>query len=187
MASKKEADLFSTDTGRGQISNLSPLSPEDAIKEVKRVLEQVTDPEIPVLTIADLGILRDVRWNSGGIQAVITPTYSGCPAMQTIEQDIRAALNRNGYTDVEVKTQLAPPWTTDWLSAAGREKLLEYGIVPPAGSGAKQDLRVPVTGLACPRCRSADTEEISRFGSTPCKALYRCNACLEPFDYFKCI
>lgn len=160
---------------------------EDAVNEVRQVLEQVTDPEIPVLTIADLGILRNVLWNDGGIQVIITPTYSGCPAMQTIEQDIRAELNRNGYADVEVKTQLAPPWTTDWLSAAGREKLLKYGIVPPAGSSAKQDLRMPATGLACPRCQSADTEEISRFGSTPCKALYRCNDCLEPFDYFKCL
>ena len=173
---------------RGLSPELSPDRNEDAVIEVRRILEQVTDPEIPVLTIADLGILRDVLWNDGGVQVIITPTYSGCPAMQTIEQDIRAELNRNGYADVEVKTQLAPPWTTDWLSAAGREKLLEYGIVPPAGSSAKQSLRVPATGrLACPRCQSTDTEEISRFGSTPCKALYRCNACLEPFDYFKCL
>ena len=202
MTSEKEAGLFSTDTcrgqithdtGRGQISNMPPrvvgggLSPLSRVKEVRRILEQVTDPEIPVLTITDLGILRGVLWNDGAIQVIITPTYSGCPAMQTIEQDIRAALDRSGYTGVEVKTQLAPAWTTDWLSAAGREKLLQYGIVPPAGSTSKQSLRVPATGLACPRCQSADTEEISRFGSTPCKALYRCNACLEPFDYFKCI
>lgn len=159
---------------------------EDAIEAVRQVLEQVTDPEIPVLTIADLGILRDVRWNDGGIQAVITPTYSGCPAMQTIEQDVRAALNRNGYTNVEVKTQLAPPWTTDWLSAAGREKLLQYGIAPPAGSTSKAALR-PTANLTCPLCRSANTAKISEFGSTPCKALYKCNDCLEPFDYFKCI
>ncbi len=160
---------------------------EDSIKRVRQVLEQVSDPEIPVLTIADLGILRDVRWHDGRIQAVITPTYSGCPAMQTIEQDIKTVLRENGYAEVEVKTQISPPWTTDWLSAAGKEKLLKYGIVPPAGSASRQSLRVPVTGLSCPRCQSADTEEISRFGSTPCKALYRCNDCLEPFDYFKCI
>ena len=171
----------------GLSPELSPDRNEDAVIEVRRILEQVTDPEIPVLNIADLGILRDVLWNDGGVQVIITPTYSGCPAMQTIEQDIRAELNRNGYADVEVKTQLAPPWTTDWLSAAGREKLLQYGIVPPAGSADKQGLRVPVADLTCPRCQSADTEEISRFGSTPCKALYRCNACLEPFDYFKCL
>ena len=160
---------------------------EGTLKEVTEVLEQVTDPEIPVLTIADLGILREVRWHDGSIQAIITPTYSGCPATQTIEQDIRTALERNGFADVDVRLQLAPPWTTDWLSAAGREKLLQYGIVPPAHSTSRQSLHAPVTGLTCPRCQSADTEEISRFGSTPCKALYRCNACLEPFDYFKCI
>ncbi len=157
------------------------------ITQARQILEQVTDPEIPVLTIADLGILRDVCWNDDRLQVVITPTYSGCPAMQTIEQDIKAALARHGYTQVDVATQLAPPWTTDWLSAPGREKLLQYGIVPPAGSTSKQGLRAPVTHLACPRCQSTDTEEISRFGSTPCKALYKCNACLEPFDYFKCI
>ena len=168
-------------------TGLPAVRDEDAINEVRRILEQVTDPEIPVLTIADLGILREVRRNGGGIRVVITPTYSGCPAMHTIEQDVRASLDRNGYRDAEVVTRLAPPWTTDWLSPAGREKLLQYGIVPPAGSASKPDLRPPAAGLACPRCQSADTEQISRFGSTPCKALYRCNACLEPFDYFKCI
>ncbi len=160
---------------------------EGTLAKVKQVLEQVTDPEIPVLTIADLGILREVRWHDGRIQVIITPTYSGCPAMQTIEDDVRAALDRNGHPDVELITQLAPAWTTDWLSAAGREKLLQYGIVPPAGSGAKQSLRTPFAVLSCPRCQSTDTEEISRFGSTPCKALHRCKTCLEPFDYFKCI
>ena len=162
-------------------------SPDLCMEEVREILEQVTDPEIPVLTIADLGILRDVRRADGRIQVVITPTYSGCPAMQTIEQDIRAALTRHGYGDVEVKTQLAPPWTTDWLSAAGREKLLQYGIVPPAGSSAKPALFQRDAGVNCPRCLSSATEQISRFGSTPCKALYRCNTCLEPFDYFKCL
>ncbi len=168
-------------------SSMSDDNAEDIIKEARHVLEQVVDPEIPVLTIADLGILQDVRWKEGGLQVVITPTYSGCPAMQTIESDIAAVLTENGYADVEVKTQLSPAWTTDWLSESGRKKLLQYGIVPPAGSAAKQSLRVPATGLNCPRCQSANTEEISRFGSTPCKALYKCNDCLEPFDYFKCI
>ena len=122
-----------------------------------------------------------------GLQVVITPTYSGCPAMQAIEHDITAVLTENGYENIEVTTQISPPWTTDWLSAAGREKLLQYGIAPPVGSADKQSLRMPATGLTCPRCQSADTQEISRFGSTPCKALYKCNDCLEPFDYFKCI
>lgn len=160
---------------------------KDAMEEVRRVLEQVADPEIPVLTVADLGILRDVRREGGRIQAVITPTYSGCPAMQTIEQDIRTVLRENGYGDVDVKTQISPPWTTDWLSDAGREKLLKYGIVPPAGSSARSGLFAHGAAVNCPRCRSGNTQEISRFGSTPCKALYRCNDCLEPFDYFKCI
>lgn len=158
--------------------------PDRVIDEIRVLLEQVTDPEIPVLTIADLGILQDVCRHEGRVRVVITPTYSGCPAMQTIEHDIAAVLTENGYEDVEVATRISPPWTTDWLSEAGREKLLQYGIVPPAGSADKQGLRMPV---ACPRCRSAATEEVSRFGSTPCKALYRCNDCLEPFDYFKCI
>ncbi|MCY4155497.1 MAG: phenylacetate-CoA oxygenase subunit PaaJ [Gammaproteobacteria bacterium] len=193
MASKPAAALLATDMRAKQVSSPPPytatggLSAGSGIRQARRILEQVADPEIPVLTIADLGILRALRWRHDRLQVIITPTYSGCPAMQTIADDIRAALNRNGYTRVEVITQLAPPWTTDWLSAAGRKKLLQYGIVPPAGSTSKQSLRVPVTGLACPRCQSANTEEISRFGSTPCKALYRCNACLEPFDYFKCL
>ena len=107
--------------------------------------------------------------------------------MQTIESDIVTVLTENGYENVEVKTQISPPWTTDWLSEAGREKLLQYGIVPPAGSATRKSLRLAAADLNCPRCQSADTEEVSRFGSTPCKALYRCNDCLEPFDYFKCI
>ena len=173
------------------IPETAPLSsgdyPDSAINEVRRLLEQVSDPEIPVLTIADLGILQDVRRHEGRLQVVITPTYSGCPAMQTIEHDIAAVLTENGYENIEVTTQISPPWTTDWLSAAGRKKLLQYGIAPPVGSADKQSLRMPATGLTCPRCQSADTQEISRFGSTPCKALYKCNDCLEPFDYFKCI
>ena len=178
-------------TGRGQLPGTRVVggmpSPHAGVEAVREILEQVTDPEIPVLTIADLGILRDVRQVDDGIQVVITPTYSGCPAMQTIEQDIRAALTRRGYDDVKVKTQLAPPWTTDWLSAEGREKLLQYGIVPPTGSSAKPALFQRDAGVSCPRCQSSATEQISRFGSTPCKALYRCNTCLEPFDYFKCL
>ena len=197
MTSKQATDLFATDTPADmsgeQVSSppsdttMGGLSAGSGIRQARRILEQVADPEIPVLTIADLGMLRALRWRHDRLQVIITPTYSGCPAMQTIADDIRTALNRSGYTRVEVITRLAPPWTTDWLSAAGRKKLLQYGIVPPAGCTSKQSLRVPVAGLACPRCQSADTEEISRFGSTPCKALYRCNACLEPFDYFKCL
>lgn len=153
-----------------------------------RVLDEVCDPEIPALTIADLGILRDVRQDDDGLTVVITPTYTGCPAMRTIEQDILAALHAAGYGAVRVVTQLAPAWTTDWLSEAGRTKLLEFGIAPPqTGSTDKRSLMPGAGVIACPHCRATDTEMLSEFGSTACKALYRCRACREPFDYFKCL
>ncbi len=159
-----------------------------SIEMIREVLEAVRDPEIPILTIADLGILRDIYRRDDGIVVVITPTYSGCPAMQTIEDDIVAVLAGAGITDATVETRLAPAWTTDWLSAAGREKLLEVGIAPPAETSAdKRRLTGSAPEIACPQCGSSETEKISEFGSTACKALYRCTNCLEPFDYFKCI
>ena len=136
------------------------------------VLRGVLDPEIPVVSVVDLGIVRAVAPD----RVTITPTYSGCPATEVIERDIRQALDSAGFRGVEVKTALAPPWTTDWISEEGRAALARYGIAPP-------DLAKSAT---CPQCGSADTEEISRFGSTPCKAQWRCRACLEPFDRFKC-
>ena len=136
------------------------------------VLAGVPDPEIPVVSVVDLGIVRDVHEHS----VVITPTYSGCPATEVIEQSIREALDKAGLRDVSVETRIAPPWTTDWISEAGREKLKRYGIAPP-------DLAATAT---CPQCGSTDTEQVSRFGSTPCKAQWRCKSCLEPFDRFKC-
>jgi|TARA_R110002096_G_scaffold129715_10_gene278650 ring-1,2-phenylacetyl-CoA epoxidase subunit PaaD len=158
-----------------------------AIADVRSVLEDVRDPEIPILTIADLGILRDVAIENGEIVIVITPTYSGCPAMNTIEQDIRAALDAAGIAPVRIETRLAPAWTTDWLSAAGRCKLLEVGIAPPAERSTNKRLLGAAPAIACPQCGSQATERVSEFGSTACKALYRCRECLEPFDYFKCI
>ncbi len=154
---------------------------------VEALLSAVRDPEIPILTIADLGILREVTLDEGGrVTVVITPTYSGCPAMRTIEQDVRATLTGAGYADVTVESRLAPAWTTDWITADGRRKLLEVGIAPPAR--ASTDKRALGTdAVACPRCGSTRTEQVSEFGSTACKALYRCCACLEPFDYFKCL
>ncbi len=153
---------------------------------VRALLERVCDPEIPVLTIADLGILRDVRDEGGEVTVVITPTYIGCPAMSAIEVDIKTTLGRAGYAAVTIETQLTPAWTTDWLSTAGREKLRAIGIAPPAR--ASLDKRSLHGGsITCPQCTSHDTELISQFGSTACKALYRCRTCLEPFDYFKCI
>ena len=158
------------------------------LEAICALLEGVCDPEIPVLTIADLGILRDVRLDGDVVTVVITPTYSGCPAMRAIEADIIATLKHAGCASVALETQLAPAWTTDWLSAAGREKLRASGIAPPAQ--ASQDKRALQGGsidVACPQCGANDTELISQFGSTACKALYRCRDCLEPFDYFKCI
>lgn len=159
-----------------------------SISTIKSLLEEVCDPEIPCLTIADLGVLRDVRFHDDTLTIVITPTYSGCPAMRTIEDDIRHVLDTNAIENYVIETQLAPAWTTDWLSESGREKLLQVGIAPPSHSS--NDKRALSTGLAkvdCPQCKSSNTERVSEFGSTACKALYRCLDCLEPFDYFKCL
>jgi ring-1,2-phenylacetyl-CoA epoxidase subunit PaaD len=156
------------------------------------VAAEVPDPEIPVLTIADLGILREVREEAdGSVQVRITPTYSGCPAMEAIRADVVAALRDHGYGDVSVEMVLAPAWTTDWMSDEGRRKLADYGIAPPEPGLGTLDRRggpVPLTlSVRCPRCGSPDTRELSRFGSTACKALWACNACREPFDHFKTI
>jgi ring-1,2-phenylacetyl-CoA epoxidase subunit PaaD len=149
------------------------------------VLAGVPDPEIPVISLADLGIIRGFRAGPPA-ELVITPTYSGCPASLVINQTIRAALDEAGFGDVQIRTELFPPWTTDWISAPGREKLLAYGIAPPETAQARQTGRAAAPA-ACPQCRSHNTAEISRFGSTPCKALWRCLDCAEPFDRFKCI
>lgn len=139
-----------------------------------QVLEQVPDPEIPAVSVVDLGIVREVSRD----RVLITPTYTGCPATQVIERDIRAALDAAGFGDVAIETTLLPPWTTDWISEGGRAKLKAYGIAPPLPAGER--------AVECPQCGSRETEEISRFGSTPCRAQWRCRACLEPFDLFKC-
>ena len=139
---------------------------------IRTVLETVMDPEIPVVSVMDLGIVRDIAND----KVTITPTYSGCPATDVIERTVREALDANGYRDVAIETVLTPPWTTDWISERGKERLHEYGIAPP-------ELTKSAT---CPQCGSTDTEEVSRFGSTPCKAQWRCKECLEPFDRFKC-
>lgn len=144
----------------------------------------VCDPELPVLSIADLGVLRDVQVHGSTVTVVITPTYSGCPMMDVMARDVAAAVREAGFADVDVRSVLAPAWTTDWLSAEGRRKLEEFGIAPPTGIRPTE----PVLGglhVRCPHCRSLNTREISRFGSTACKALYECRACGEPFDYFK--
>jgi ring-1,2-phenylacetyl-CoA epoxidase subunit PaaD len=149
------------------------------------VAAQIVDPEIPVLSIADLGVLREVRVAGDTVEVVITPTYSGCPAMRVIEVEIETALRAAGIDKLRISIVLSPAWTTDWLSDAGRRKLAQYGIAPPARATSRRAL-FAADAVACPRCGSAQTERLAEFGSTSCKALYRCRTCAEPFDYFKC-
>ncbi len=156
-------------------------------EKIWQILEQVTDPEIPVLTIIDMGIIRDIKVDDDQVEVVITPTYSGCPAMNMIEVEIKAALQENGYQNPKVTTVLSPAWTTEWLSENGRKKLKAYGIAPPVeASKDKNALFQDEKEVQCPQCDSFDTQLVSQFGSTPCKSLYKCKNCLEPFDYFKC-
>jgi ring-1,2-phenylacetyl-CoA epoxidase subunit PaaD len=151
----------------------------------------VRDPELPMLTIADLGILRDVREDGDAVKVTITPTYSGCPAMREIAADLRRQLEQAGYRHVDISTELSPPWTTAWITAEGRRKLAAAGIAPPAAAPVPSGpvpltlTRAPAAPVPCPRCGSADTRETARFGGTACKALYQCRACLEPFEYVK--
>ncbi len=148
----------------------------------------VCDPEIPVLTIEDLGILRDVEVTGARVRVTITPTYSGCPAMDAIRDDLKTAFATEGYPDVEVNLVLAPAWTTDWMTEAGKAKLQAYGIAPPSGmsNAARHAGPIRLTmAVKCPQCSSLNTKELTRFGSTSCKALYVCQDCKEPFDYFK--
>jgi len=151
-------------------------------------LQEVFDPEVPVLSVVDLGIIRKVEVDAEGTHITITPTYTGCPAMNVIEEDIRAKLTEKGIDHFDIKTILSPAWTTDWISDAGKRKLKEYGIAPPERSSPdKSLLSNHIKTIKCPRCGSTDTEMRSFFGSTACKALYVCHACKEPFDYFKCL
>ena len=149
-----------------------------AVKDVWTWLDTVPDPEIPAISLVDLGIIRDVQWQGDTLHVTVTPTYSGCPATSIINLDIEATLRAHGIEKLKLKRQLSPPWTTDWLSGKGRKNLEKYGIAPPQPAGGPK---------ACPHCGSTDLTRVSQFGSTPCKAQWRCDACLEPFDYFKCI
>jgi ring-1,2-phenylacetyl-CoA epoxidase subunit PaaD len=155
-------------------------------EEILRWLGQVADPEIPVLSITDLGIVRDVEIGET-VTVALAPTYSGCPATEVIEHSVLEALREHGIEDAEIRRVLSPPWTTDWISDAGREKLREYGIAPPEEGAGKRALLGGSLDVACPRCGATATERVSEFGSTACKAAYRCRECLEPFEYFKCI
>lgn len=166
-----------------------------SLEQIWEWLAEVPDPEIPVISLTDLGIIRDVVWQGDELVVTVTPTYSGCPATGIINLDIETALRTRGIEKLRLERQLSPPWTTDWLTEEGREKLRAYGIAPPidgtAADGVLAARALRLTGdnlaIACPRCESMNTEKISQFGSTPCKASYRCKDCLEPFDYFKCI
>jgi ring-1,2-phenylacetyl-CoA epoxidase subunit PaaD len=156
-------------------------------EKIWKLLEEVKDPEIPVLSVLDLGIVRDVKNNAANIVITITPTYSGCPALDTINMDIRLKLIEHGYKNVVLQQQLSPAWTTDWISEKGKTKLMEYGIAPP--NPKQQFCKAEMFQqemVQCPRCKSYHTELISQFGSTACKALYKCLQCKETFDYFKC-
>ncbi|MDG9712925.1 1,2-phenylacetyl-CoA epoxidase subunit PaaD [Streptomyces sp. DH10] len=161
-------------------------------RRARRIAEQVPDPELPMLTLADLGVLREVSLDSDGtVVASLTPTYSGCPAMAEMRAGVAARLKDAGYARVEIRTVLDPPWTSDWITPQGRRKLAEHGIAPPGAAPARTAGSVPLVlsptrrSVPCPRCGSADTEETSRFAATSCKALWRCLACREPFEYVK--
>jgi ring-1,2-phenylacetyl-CoA epoxidase subunit PaaD len=149
-----------------------------SVAQVWDWLDTIPDPEIPVITLVDLGIIRDVDWQDETLVITITPTYSGCPATRVINEDITAALSEKGVENLRLERRLSPAWTTDWMSDKGRVALEKYGIAPPQSKG------IPAR---CPHCGGTDLARTSQFGSTPCKALWKCNACLEPFDYFKCI
>jgi ring-1,2-phenylacetyl-CoA epoxidase subunit PaaD len=150
------------------------------------ILEKVSDPEIPVLSVIDMGIIRDVKIADESVEIIITPTYSGCPAMNMIELNLKSALEAEGIHPVKITTILSPPWTTDWMSESGKSKLKAYGIAPPQDLFNRIKEGEEYLNIPCPQCNSTNTVIISEFGSTPCKALLRCKDCLEPFDYFKC-
>ncbi|MCW8845389.1 MAG: phenylacetate-CoA oxygenase subunit PaaJ [Gammaproteobacteria bacterium] len=152
-----------------------------------QILEAIPDPEIPVLSIVDLGIVRELHWDGRQLQVAITPTYSGCPAAELIHKQVEHALAAAGFDGALVSEVLSPAWTTDWISEEGREKLRQYGIAPPELGSGRRALFGSELAVHCPRCASQRTNCVSEFGSTPCKAQYRCLDCLEPFDYFKCL
>ncbi|MFI8415826.1 1,2-phenylacetyl-CoA epoxidase subunit PaaD [Serratia sp. NPDC078593] len=164
--------------------NITRLQPTE-IPQIWQCLHQISDPELPVLSITDLGMIRHVERDGDGWRITFTPTYSGCPATEFLLNAIQQRLTAAGFSPVTVEIRLAPAWTTDWMNADARRRLRQYGIAPPQGHTCDQPHRH--AGVQCPRCHSENSEKISEFGSTACKALYRCCDCREPFDYFKCI
>lgn len=166
-------------------NDLMILQKDISIEKIWQVLEEVPDPEIPVLSIVDLGIVRNVLVDENTVEVFITPTYSGCPAMDVIAMNIRMELLQKGFLNVKITQQLSPAWTTDWLTEKGSERLKEYGIAPPVGKVLDQQFLEDLK-IECPQCHSKNTLLLSEFGSTACKALFQCQDCREPFDYFKC-
>ena len=150
-------------------------------------LQEIPDPEVPIVSVVDLGMIRGISIEQDAVEVAVSPTYSGCPATEVIERSIVAELQRRGVAKASVKRVLSPPWTTDWISDAGKQKLRRYGIAPPVGSSSKRDLLGGPKTVPCPRCGGTQTSLVSEFGSTACKASYKCDDCLEPFEYFKCI
>jgi ring-1,2-phenylacetyl-CoA epoxidase subunit PaaD len=170
--------------------NADPQASRNADRErtAWRIAATVVDPEVPVLTIEDLGVLRAVDVDGRRVTVTLTPTYSGCPALEAMGDDVVLALTAAGFGDVVIRTTLSPAWTTDWMTDAGKQKLLDYGIAPPTGRSALGEGPVRLRlAVKCPHCGSLDTREVTRFGSTSCKALHECRACLEPFDHFKAL
>lgn len=171
------------------MSTVMPAAAELTLEQAWEALRAVPDPEIPVISVTELGIVRDLVLEGGRAVVTVTPTYAGCPATEVIARGIVQALRAAGAAQVEVRTRLAPAWTTDWIAPGARERLRDYGIVPPARCAAEERplrwVAREAAALACPRCGSGATERLSQFGATPCKALYRCRACREPFEYFK--
>lgn len=156
--------------------------------DIVKLLSEIPDPEIPVITIAELGVIRDVILNGETVEVKITPTYSGCPAMKRMEDDIREVLTTNGFKEIKITLVYSPAWTTDWIPEEAKEKLRAYGIAPPEKTTEDKSWLTGKSKIVkCPRCKSENTRLVSQFGSTACKSLYQCNDCLEPFDYFKCI
>jgi ring-1,2-phenylacetyl-CoA epoxidase subunit PaaD len=164
---------------------MQTLSGNITKEDLWKLMETVYDPEIPVLSVIDLGIVRDINIQKEEIEITITPTYSGCPAMDVIAMNIRMALIKEGFTSIKISHQLSPAWTTDWMTEAGKQKLKSYGIAPPSAKTFDKNYLETLV-VECPLCRSKNTRLISQFGSTACKALYQCLNCREPFDYFKC-
>ncbi len=172
--------------GRSPAANGSTMqiikADTETVSKIYDILKEVYDPEIPVLSILDLGIVRAINYTNNNVEIVITPTYSGCPAMDVISMQIRLALIQNGFNNIDIKAQLSPAWTTDWMTEEGKEKLRSYGIAPPLAKTTDTEK----AEVHCPLCNSSDTKMLSEFGSTSCKSLYQCNSCKEPFDHFKC-